>query len=213
MTPLGLRSAAGAGAHLVARPAGVLHAHRGPLTSSGRSVPRAGRATCNARTRTLAVVALSEVGDRRVCGRCSARLAASPVCEPGSLPRHEARALYADVTPFDLAVDAWRAETAADVERVEWIALLVVGLPGLRRDPVVAPNGKENPPLDQLIARARLRVCGTRDYLSPSMRAAANENELVARHSAKSRRRQGWQDREDRIARLGINLATRPRTA
>jgi hypothetical protein len=209
MTPLGLRSAAGAGAHLVARPRGVLHAYRGPLTPSGRSVPRAGRAECNVRTRTLGVVSLSTVGRLRVCGRCKARLAANPVCEPGTLPRHEAKALYADVTPFDLAVDAWRCETVADVERLEWVALLTVGLPALRTEPVVAPNGKVSDPLDQLIARARRRIDGVRDYLSPSMRAAADENEHEAREAIRLGKRKGWQDREDRITRLGFNLATR----
>lgn len=213
MTPLGLRSAAGAGAHLVARPNGVLHAYRGPLTSSGRSVPRAGRATCNVRARTLGVVPLSLVGRQRVCGRCRARLAASPVCEPGTLPRHEARQLFADVTPFDLAVDAWRCETEQDIDRLEWIALLIVGLPALRRDPVVAPNGKVTEPLDQQITRARRRISGFRDSLSPSMRAVADENEQIGRQNVKAHRRKAWQDREDHIARLGINLATRPRTA
>lgn len=209
MTPLGLRSAAGAGAHLVARPRGVIHAYRGPLTPSGRSVPRAGRTECNARTRTLGVVPLSTVGRLRVCGRCRARLAANPRCEPGTLPRHEAKALYADVTAFDLAVDAWRCEDLADVERLEWVALLTIGLPALKRDQVVAPSGKVTAPLDKQIAAARLRVAGTRDYLSPSMRAAADENEHEAREAIRLGKRKGWQDREDRIARLGIVLATR----
>lgn len=148
-----------------------------------------------------------------MCGRCRARLAASPSCEPGTLPRHEAKALYADVTSFDLAVDAWRAQTEADVERLEWVALLVIGLPALKRDPVIAPNGKVTESLDRQIARARLRVCGSRDYLSPSMRAAADENEHEAREAIRLGKRKGWQDREDRIARLGINLATRSRSA
>lgn len=213
MTPLGLRAAAGVGTHLVARPNGVLHAYSGPLTPSGRRVPRSGRAACNVRARTLSAVSLPAVQSRRVCGRCAARFTASPTCEPGSLPRSEARALYADVTPFDLAVDAWRAETVADVERLEWVALLVVGLPGLKRDPVIAPSGKQSPPLDQLIARARLRIAGSRDYLTPTARAAAAENEHQAREAARLGRNAGWRDREDRIARLGINLATRPRSA
>jgi hypothetical protein len=146
------------------------------------------------------------VGRRRVCGSCTARLS---VPEGGRANRDQARRLYADVTPFDLAVDAWRAETVDDVERLEWVALLTVGLPALKRDPVVAPSGKVNPPLDQLIARARRRVAGARDYLSPSMRAAAVENEHEAREAARLGKRAGWRDREDRIERLGINLATR----
>ena len=211
MTPLGLRAAAGPGAHLVARPNGVLHTYSGPLTPSGRRVPRSGRAGCNVRSRTLTAVSLPAVESRRVCGRCAARLTTSPACEPGSLHREAARALYADVTPFDLAVDAWRCETEEDVTRLEWVALLIVGLAALKRDPVVAPSGKTSPPLEQLIARARTRVVGYRDYMAPSMRAVARENELLARHAAKGRRKEGWLDREGRIERLGfVNATARP---
>lgn len=208
MTPLGLRAAAGVGAHMVSRPRGVLHAYVGPLTPSGRRVPRAGRAVCKSRTRTLTVVPLATVGARPVCGACVVRLANLPG-GTGHLDRSQVRALYADVTPFDLAVDAWRAQSVADVERLELVALAVVGLPALRRDPVIAPTGKTNPPLDQLIAKARLRVAGTRDHLGPAARAAAKENEHQAREAARLGRKAGWRDREARIERLGINIATR----
>lgn len=144
-----------------------------------------------------------------MCGRCSARLAAHPRCEPGTLPRHEAKALYADVTAFDLAVDAWRAETEDDIDRLEWVALLVVEWHALKKEPVVAPSGKTSPPLDELIRRARRRISGARDHIAPGMRAAMNENEHQARETARLRRKQGWQEREDRIERLGFDLATR----
>lgn len=122
--------------------------------------------------------------------------------------------MFADVTPFDLAVDAWRCETEADITRLEWVALLVIGLPDLRRDPVIAPNGKENQPLDQLIAKARRRISGVRDHLSPSMRAVAIDNEHAAREAARLRGRDSWDDREARIERLGfINATSRPRSA
>lgn len=209
MTPLGLRAAAGRDAKLVARPRGVLHAYTGPLTPSGRWVPRAGRTACHAHTRTLAVVSLPTVGSRRVCGRCTARLTTPRTGEAGRMTRDDALDLYRDVTPFDLAVDAWRAETVEDVERDEWLALLVVGYPACKTDPVIAPTGKENPPLDDLIARARRRVCGVRDSLAWT-RDQINADEANTRDAAKARRGEGRRDREARIERLGfINATTR----
>lgn len=192
---------------LAARPAGVLHVYTGPLTPSGRCVPRAARTVCKTRTRTLRVVSLDRVGRRRVCAHCRARLA-SPVSEAGHPTRASLLEAYAGVTPFDLAMDAWRAETVADVERVELLALLLVGYPACKKSPVVGPDGHENDPLVVWTARARARVGATRDYLTPGMRATAQENELLARHAAKQRRHDAWRDREDRIERLGFVNAT-----
>lgn len=195
---------------LAARPDGVLHAYVGPLTPSERT-PRGARPACGTRTRALRVVPLSEVRRRRVCVRCSARLARGPhaVGEAGNQTRGQLLAAYDGVTAFDLAVEAWRAETPADVERVEWLALLLVGYPATARVDVVSPDGKVTVPLDVHIARARRRLGITRDVLDDDARAAATENELLARHAAKGRRSEAWQDREDRIARLGFINAAR----
>lgn len=200
---------------LVARPRGVLHAYVGTLTPSERSTPRGARPACGTRTRALRVVPLSEVRRRRVCVRCTARLSRGPHAagEAGIQSRTELMAAYDGVTAFDLAVEAWRAETPADVERVEWLALLLVGYPATARVDVVSPEGKVTVPLDVHIARARRRLGITRDVLDDEARAAAQENELLARHAAQQRRGEGWRDREARIARLGFNNAMRTRTA
>lgn len=195
---------------LAARPAGVLHTYSGTLTPTGRS-PRAARPACGVRTRVLREVPLSEVRTRRVCVRCTARLTrTSAAGEAGIQPpsRGQLLAAYAGVTAFDLAVDAYRAETPADVSRVEWLALLLVGFPATSRDQVVSPDGKITGPLDDHITKARRRLGIVRDPMGPELRAAATENELLARHAAKQRRRDGWADREGRIARLGFINAT-----
>lgn len=198
---------------LVARPTGVLHAYVGPLTPSGRFTPRAARPACGVRTRGLSVIPLAEVRRRRVCVRCTARLTrGTPAAGgAGTQSRTQLLAAYEGVTAFDLALDAWRAETPDDLERVEHLALLVLGLRAAKTEPVVSPGGKVTGPLDDHIARARRRLGIVRDPLSPSMRAAARENELVARHSAHQRRHEGWRDREARIERLGfVNATARP---
>jgi hypothetical protein len=220
MTPLallaGARLACRARVTLASRPTGVLHAYAGPLTPTGRS-PRGGRPVCGARTRTLRVVPLPEVRRLRVCERCHAHLvrlgkAGGVGTQPPS--RGQLLAAYAGVTSFDLAVDAWRAETVEDVERVEHLALLLFGIRAAKSEPVVSPDGKVTGPLDEHLAKARRRLGIVRDPLAGPLRAAATENELLARHAATERRKQAWQDREDRIERLGFNLAaTRPRSA
>lgn len=198
---------------LAARPTGVLHTYVGPLTPS-RRCPRAARPACGTRTRVLREVPLAEVRRRRVCARCSARLACgSSPGGAGNQTRDQLRAAYAGVTAFDLAVDAWRAETPADLERVAHLALLVIGFPACKTETVVSPDGKETGPLDEHLAQARRRLGIVRDPLG-NLRAAADENELMARHNAKQRRGEGWRDREARIARLGyVNATARPRTA
>jgi hypothetical protein len=196
---------------LVCRPRGVLHAYVGPLTRSGRYIPRAARPTCGVRTRALRVIPHSEVRRLRVCVRCTARLLRSPARETGHPTRGELLEAYAGVTAFDLALDAWRAETVGDVERVEHLALLLIGLPATKTQAVVSPDGKVTGPLDDHIARALRRLGVTRDPLAGPLREAAVENELLARHAAKGRRKQGWLDREARIERLGfVNATARP---
>ena len=154
---------------LVCRPRGVLHAYVGPLTRSGRFIPRSARPTCGARTRALGVVPLSEVRDRPVCARCTARLL-SHVQEAGHPTRAQMLAAYADVTPFDLALDAWRAESVEDVERVQHAALLLFGAKAAKNDPVVAPGtGKVTGPLDAHIAKAYRRLGISRDPLGPEI--------------------------------------------
>lgn len=198
---------------LATRPGGVLHAYVGPLTPTGRS-PRGGRPVCGTRTRTLRAIPHSEVRRLRVCERCRAHLdrlgkAGGVGTQPPS--RGQLLAAYDGVTAFDLALDAWRAETAEDLERVEHLALLIVGIRASKTEPVVSPGGKVTGPLDEHIAKARRRLGIVRDPLAGPLRAAAQENELLARHAVKARRKEGWRDREARIERLGfVNATARP---
>jgi hypothetical protein len=112
---------AGPGSVLAARPAGVAHVYTGPLTPSGRFIPRTGQTVCRARTRRLHVVAipprwsslLPEAADQlpRLCARCSTCLArrrtfARPrrwTPRPGRSsspsPADQYRAAYADTSP------------------------------------------------------------------------------------------------------------------
>lgn len=201
--------------HLVARPAGVVHAYVGPLTPSGRHVPRAGRTVCRAHTRRLHVLERTTVtlGRRessgpQVCARCSARLTLPRVTGgPSTIPtRDDALRTYADTTAFDLAVQAWMAETPEDLERVEWLALLVVGFPACATEPVVSPGGKVTGPLDDHITRARARVGAHRG--SKHLADVARENREIAVAAGKATRHAAWKERQDRITRLGFVNAT-----
>lgn len=209
---LALLRAAGESAQLVARPRGVAHVYVGPLTPSGRYVPRTGRTVCRARTRRLSVlestpVALDPTG-KPACRLCTARLAHVPrQGEAGPTSRDQVLTAYDGITAFDLAIDAFMAETPAEVERLEWLALLLVGFPACHRTPVVSPAGKVSDPLDHHIRRARTRVGATRDHLGV-LRAAADDNHEAAVAAAKAARHDAWKDRDDRITRLGFVNAT-----
>lgn len=80
MIPTSLRILAAhrAGAHLVHRPAGVVHVHTGPLTPSGRYAAATGRTVCGTRTRRLTVLEQAggplDLRGRRFCRRCTAVL-------------------------------------------------------------------------------------------------------------------------------------------
>jgi hypothetical protein len=80
MIPASIRvlAAVRGGAHLVHRPRGVVHVHRGPLTPSGRYAAAAHRTVCGTRTRRLSVLEAPGgqlgLGGRRFCRRCTAVL-------------------------------------------------------------------------------------------------------------------------------------------
>ena len=147
-----------AGAVLVRRPRGVTHIYVGPLTPSGRMVPEAsGRAVCRQRTRRLYVVDTSSLIPR-ACRRCVAVVCKGTLTTATPTTRGQWLAAYGDLTPFDLAVDAWLAETPEEVDRVRFLALLIVGWPAVDRSPVVAPSGRTTRPLLRHIETARIRV-------------------------------------------------------
>ena len=193
-----------AGAVLATRPTSpVAHVYVGPLTRSRRFIPRAARPICGTRTRRLTVQdrpPFLVAAERRLCVSCSARLDVSTpprrqgglateaevgraTSSPEPCPTHapvtrdSLAASYADLTPFDIALGAFTAETVAEVERLELLALLVVGHPACATEPVVSPAGKTSPPVDVHIARARTRI------------GAAHEGPIAADVYAESARR------------------------
>lgn len=199
--------------HLVSRPHGVTHAYVGPLTLSGRGVPRSGRTVCRAHTRSLYVLpepslpgARSARGARgRVCARCSTRLlrgeADGRVEQPAS--RSDWLTTYSTLTPFDLAVDAYMATTPAEVDRVEFLAVLLVGWPNIKGEPVVSPAGKTTGPLTRHIAKARGRVGGHRHDRAEAERQRDLEDEV--RRRGRQRRRDDWAE-DHAVDRYGLRL-------
>lgn len=111
---------------LVARPSSpVFHVYAGPLTQSGRFVPRASRPVCGARTRRLVVVeragACLDTGGRRVCERCSVRLSAiARRAEQPPLNHDQAVVFWkaAKVTLGDLAVAITLAGSVAETHSI-----------------------------------------------------------------------------------------------
>lgn len=201
MTPAVARHAAGPGARLVTR-TGVLHVYTGPLTPSGRFIPRNARTVCRARTGRLSVVELERVTALaddvrrrrpRVCARCSARLTAlrgSGRVEPQH--RDHYRQAAAGLSIADLAVDLTAAATEDDVDHVVHIALAVHGLTNLG-------------PLRDLVTAHRARVHIPTAF--EQQRAEAIDMAAVAtigRRKAENAER--WDLREASVARLGINL-------
>ena len=204
MTPaLALRTA-GADAHLVARPRGVLHVARtSSLTPSGRFIPRSVRTVCRARTGRLHVVDLARVvsaatGDPqpvRLCARCSARLT-----RPGSRvgraefpTRIGVRDRYVGLDLAVLADDLAAARTEVDVDQVAHVALVLYGVPGC--------GG-----LLSHVTRHRRRV-----HETTAREAAVRHDIDMARVAAIGRRKADRAEvhrlREDRIAAIGINNA------
>lgn len=200
---------AGHGSHVVGRPSGVAHVYVGPLTPSGRWVPRSGRAVCKTRTRRLAVLERDgsplDPAARRLCGRCSACLSPRRQVEQLPVTREEWLARFGSLSPFDLAVDAFMAETVEEIQRLEFLALLLVGYPACAKDPVVSPAGKVSPPLDKQLSRHRTRVGGAHRDEHEAERVAEN------RELADTIRRRDWRDRgarKDYRDRHGFALTT-----
>lgn len=194
---------AGPTARLVARPTGVAHVYTGPLTPSGCCVPRSRRTVCRAHTRRLYVVppASDDPGTGRgICARCSACLAATPRAVRQAEPqtREEYAAAYAAVTLDDLERDAAAAGTPADIDHVAHLSLLLFG-----------HHACSSTGLTKRIAQHRDRVNGiTETETARRIGEAATH----AHANRKAEIKNAWQEREDRIARLGIKNATRQST-
>lgn len=191
------------------RPRGYDHVYVGPLTPSGRFVPHGHRTVCGTRTRRLSVdgpVPVNVVA-RRMCRRCTCLLLGKSRRVQLPTRREECVAEFAGLTAWDLAVDAFMAETEPEVERLEWLALVMVGFPACQRDPITAPTGKVSPPLDIHISRARIRVGAQRDTEGGRrLQILIAENQEIR----KRERKEVWDDRERRIADIGyINAVGR----
>lgn len=113
-------------------------------------------------------------------------------------------AAYAGVTGFDLAVDAYMAETSAEVDRVRFLGLLIVGWPAYATDPVVSPAGKTSRPLMKHVDRAAARVGTPVDEWwtrqAAELEVAALNTEQVRRQRARDlvRDREAQAEREGR---------------
>lgn len=200
------------GSRLVARPTGVAHVYTGPLTPSGRYVPRGRRTVCRARTRRLAVLpverssTLAAHGSSlpRLCARCSACLA--PVntgqAEP-PVSRDDYRRVYAGTDPFELIIAARLAETPDELAAVGHLSLVLFGHRGCLK-PVARPDGRKSAPLHTHIAWHRQRVLGFPKHQDHQAfyRGLAEANRLRREQAAQARELD-----EELIGRIGIRNA------
>lgn len=208
---------AGDGAHLVHRPGGRLHVYTGPLTPSGRFVPRSARTVCRTRTRRLEV--LGDVGiasldlgaaERRVvCGRCSVRLCYQQSRAGQPRTRAEWCRTYADLTKGDVAVALELAVTPEEVDAAAHLSLALFDVAGTLA--TFTDRGRDWPPLHDLVIAARTRVHGY-----PDSRYTARERDAAqsaaGRELAIARAREAKADREARITRIGVrNVQPTPR--
>lgn len=195
------------GASLASRPHGVMHLYRGPLTRSGRFVPRDSQVVCRTTTArltvrdTLSVVHGVYEGAVEVCGTCSTRLASSR--NRVGRVEHTPRARLVQV--FD-ELPAWVVPALERIGAPVWEddydhrCLSLVRRVTARRD-IEWPAGTRHPeprvkPVDRyLVADEDLA------------QAEADFDAAMAEHEAreKTERRRRWLEREDQIARHGIS--------
>lgn len=195
MTPATLLRFAPAGAVLVSRPRGACHASVGTLTPSGRLH---GRPVCGTRTRRLYADTRSSP---RVCRRCVAALV--PVgAATHPVHRDEWRSEYGSLTAFDLAIDAFLAETPDEVARVRFLAVLLVGWPAMS-EPVVSPSGHVGRSLIYRLNKADAR-CGTPpDEFQVRLAAKVAADSANAEQARKNNARAIAEDRERAAAEAG----------
>lgn len=131
--------------HLVYRPGSdVFHVYTGPLTPSGRWVPRTGRTVCAVKARRLSVLertgAVLDLDGRRMCGRCTARLTALSVRAVQPVSRDACLRFYAGVQLRDLVTATVLTMTVDETHRVGFVMGLLFG-----QAPVYRP-AKPKPP-------------------------------------------------------------------
>lgn len=125
--------------HLVYRPGSdVFHVYTGVLTPSGRWVPAAGRTVCKVRSRRLSVLertgAVLDLDGRRMCGRCTARLATLAARDVQPVARDACLRFYAGVQLRDLVTATHLTTTVDETHRVGFVMGLLFG-----QAPVVRP--------------------------------------------------------------------------
>lgn len=196
---------------IVRRPRGVLHVADGRfLTRSGQAVPASLRPECGAATRRLRVVDLDgwdslKAGNPRMCRRCTRSIAAQTRDWDRPLwNRDEYRRAYAATTPLQLAHELEAAESLEEVTAAAHVALVLFGHRGCVTTRVTRPYG--SPSLHELIARRRIHF--NSDSLLERQRAQAMADAAVMERR-KADRIAGREEREARIARVGIVNAKR----
>lgn len=192
---------------LVTRPGSrVFHVYAGPLTPSGRFVPRVARTACGARTRRLSVLervgSVLDLGGRRVCGRCSARLSAVARRAEQPVSRDDFLRVYgglSGVTLGDLVVALAMCTTVDENRRVAYVASVVHGFmePTGTRRPVEAGRRQARYDFEVELLRQR-RVLTAAERTPEEVEAAARRREDETARSAQlyaARRKAAAMDR------------------
>lgn len=190
---LRLVAAVRGGAHLTYRPGSrVLHVYRGPLTRSGRWVPRAGRTVCGARTRQLSVLERASLaldsGDRRVCLRCEAAMpdamGRAVTVDVGS--RDAMKAAYDGLTPALLRWAGARCLTSSESHQIGRVASIVLG-----EKPANAPA---------LRSAAQAELAAMWDEIYAHRRHLVDAERTPDERAARDHVKQARRDLEQRIA-------------
>lgn len=208
---------AGPSARLVARPTGVAHVYTGPLTPSGRFVPRRSRTVCRTRTAQLHTLPQPErwssltceaAAFPRLCARCTACLdrvrARSRQATTTPCTRHAALAAWAGTTKADIAFALDLATSPSEVDAAAWLSLLLFDVAGCAKP--FTEHGRQWPPLSKLVYLARGRVDGFPDSLREASERA-NAMSTAAREQRKAENKAARAEREAQIERLGFNNA------
>lgn len=190
---------AGPGAVLASRPTGVPHVYVGPLTRSGRSLPRASRPVCRARTRRLTVLVLDGVATGRVCARCAVCLLSRGGRQTAPTDRRDWQTRFAGITGEQLVAALDDARTPAEADVAAWASLLVYGVAGCRR-----PHPTTGVSLHDHVTRTRRRFL-TDDPTATRLGDAVAD----AHHRRRAERQAAREDRDARIARIGIRNVSR----
>lgn len=166
---------------LVGRPRGVAHVYVGPLTPSGRWVPRAGRAVCGTRTRRLSLLeldgtALDPVG-RRMCARCSTRLLSAARRVEQSYSRDFVLTKYHHLKVQHLAYANALATSVDETHRIGAVTLQILGPGNPRGDQTQRAIHDLH---RQIVARRRLLVAANR---TPEEIEAAEQRRAIDAHN------------------------------